>query len=504
MASSGEVPMRETETDVVIVGAGLAGLLLARRLQRAGLRANVLEKNAQPGGYSGELPIEGRSYPLANYKALGLAGLGELFDDEPPEAWESPQRLPFADHVFFPDFDLRLPASAAGFEDCLAAQFPAEREALRRFMGTVGELYQLMQFAEPAAGGMGATRRLVTLAKYDRMPYETFLDELIDDCRLRAVLAARVFSSENAVLTMAGYLGKILFDGLFYVPGAGGELTRRLVRVLSQPGSTVSLRLACPVAEILFDDQLRANGVRLEDGSLVRAGQVVVNADITHVASALIPSAVVRQPILDSIAGVASGLSALSVIVRLKPEFHERLRRYEGVARVFYADTYDLFGTARRREASQPDRSAFKLNFDWAPENADPRPEALLHVEFDCGFDDPELDAPEPLRARLREYLQPCLDRIFGECRELVLDAWVVTPKDLARLTNNMRGSGSGWRDGQRPRHLERHLARHNLMHVGQWSRFGSGVFQLDQSAAKACEAIRAQHALPAPSEVCA
>src|SRR4051812_47868759 len=43
-------PVKGTESDLIVVGAGIAGLYAARRLARAGARVTVLEGRAQPGG----------------------------------------------------------------------------------------------------------------------------------------------------------------------------------------------------------------------------------------------------------------------------------------------------------------------------------------------------------------------------------------------------------------------------------------------------------------------
>src|SRR6478752_4778541 len=86
--------------DVVIVGAGLAGLFLARRLQRAGLSVAAIDKNPVAGGYGGVVAHDGRTYPLVNYKALGIGTLDTLVDGA---FGEPPVRVPYCDHVFLPD-----------------------------------------------------------------------------------------------------------------------------------------------------------------------------------------------------------------------------------------------------------------------------------------------------------------------------------------------------------------------------------------------------------------
>src|SRR5579863_4870131 len=59
---------RDVETDVAIVGAGIAGLLLATRLRRHGLRVTVLE--------SGGFEQNGETHPLNRVVQTGDAYSG--------------------------------------------------------------------------------------------------------------------------------------------------------------------------------------------------------------------------------------------------------------------------------------------------------------------------------------------------------------------------------------------------------------------------------------------
>src|SRR5271154_6736683 len=59
------------ETDVLIVGAGPTGLVLALWLARLGVRVRIADKTAEPGTTSRALAIHARTLEL--YSEIGLA-----------------------------------------------------------------------------------------------------------------------------------------------------------------------------------------------------------------------------------------------------------------------------------------------------------------------------------------------------------------------------------------------------------------------------------------------
>src|ERR1700732_2265959 len=59
------------DTDVLIVGAGPTGLVLALWLTRLGVRVRIIDKTAEPGTTSRALAVQARTLEL--YSQIGLA-----------------------------------------------------------------------------------------------------------------------------------------------------------------------------------------------------------------------------------------------------------------------------------------------------------------------------------------------------------------------------------------------------------------------------------------------
>src|SRR5437660_12217517 len=59
------------QTDVLIIGAGPTGLVLALWLTRLGVRVRIVDKTAEPGSTSRALAVQARTLEL--YRQVGLA-----------------------------------------------------------------------------------------------------------------------------------------------------------------------------------------------------------------------------------------------------------------------------------------------------------------------------------------------------------------------------------------------------------------------------------------------
>jgi len=62
----------QSATDILIVGAGPTGLVLALWLTRLGVRVRIIDKTAEPGTTSRALAVQARTLEL--YRQIGLAG----------------------------------------------------------------------------------------------------------------------------------------------------------------------------------------------------------------------------------------------------------------------------------------------------------------------------------------------------------------------------------------------------------------------------------------------
>ena len=274
---------------VVVIGAGMGGLVAAALLAARGREVLVFEAAAGPGGKIREIEVDGARISAGP----ALLTLRPLFEDifaaggdslggqlalraEPllgRHAWVDGARL-----------DLPVEAEAAAeavgqFAGPAAARgYRAFRERARRIHAALEAPF--LRASRPSAMALatqGGLRGLLGTS-----PFTTLWDALgehFPDPRLRQVfarIATYVGSSPLKAPATLMLVAHVELQGLWAVEGGMARLTEALEALARRQGAR--FRYAAEVREILVASG-RACGIRLADGETVQAAAVVLNAD---------------------------------------------------------------------------------------------------------------------------------------------------------------------------------------------------------------------------------
>ncbi len=166
--------------DVIVIGAGISGLMCANILSRTGLRVLVLEKAPKIGGMLQGFTRRGVSFDTGFHYVGGL-GPGESLEwifryhrlmDLP---WVP---LDASEEVCLDGKSYRVPCGFDAFVEGMARYFPSEREGLAAYAGALQNLCSHIRDLD-----------------FDRLPFfeqsaAAFLSETIRDPQLRRVLTS--------------------------------------------------------------------------------------------------------------------------------------------------------------------------------------------------------------------------------------------------------------------------------------------------------------------------
>ena len=317
--------------DVIVIGAGLGGLMTAARLAAAGRRILVLEAKLLPGGTSFIFRRGGYAFPM-----------GPLSFGFPGRVREFLRRAGIAEGPVFrrSGFELRTPELGVMMSqplDALRADldraFPEERDGLLAFFRRLESAIAVSKDMDlwhpdyspsvprPRAADRAPredAHRVAEVRRLSRLPAVRVLDALIRSLPLRNFLGSLgTERPEMSMLNLASMWNVMAVEGIWSPVGGVHTVAEALVRRLKEFG--VEVRFAAPVRSILVRDG-RAAGVVTGPGEALDSDWVVSNADAKATLLELLDERSVPGLDLSAVRNVGYSGSELCVYLGLRPD----------------------------------------------------------------------------------------------------------------------------------------------------------------------------------------
>lgn len=275
---------------VIVVGAGVAGLASAIRLQHAGYQVELLEKEGMPGGKMHRIEKDGYKFDLGPTIVMMPELYREVFSlaGRNPDDYIPMEKLDPMYSVYFGD-DLgtkyemsndlvHLMNTLEAFSDEDAAGFLAYlQEIYRRF--TVAKNHFIQQPFRNASDfyNLSTIRQGLKLKTLDSA--ESFISKYIKNERLKQMI-----SFQTLYIGISPFDGPSLYTmipmieflyGVWFIKGGMYKMATSMERLFLELGGEV--RYNTTVEEIVIEDG-KAKGVRV-NGDLEKSDFVMCNAD---------------------------------------------------------------------------------------------------------------------------------------------------------------------------------------------------------------------------------
>ena len=294
--------------DVIVIGAGVGGLVTASQLAAKGAKVLVLERYLIPGGSGGSFRRDGYTFDVGasmifgfgeqghtNLLTRALADVGQHCDTIPDPA-QLEYHLPGG-------LNVAVDRDYERFLADLTALFPHEAKGIRAFYDTCWQVFRcldampLLSLEDPAYLAkvfFKAPLACLGLARWLPVNVGDVARQHISDPALLKFIDMECFcwSVMPADLTPMINAGMVFSDrhagGINYPRGGVGVIAEKLVAGLESHGGAI--RYKARVSQVLLENNT-AVGVKLASGEELRARRVVSNATRWDTFGALVDAA---------------------------------------------------------------------------------------------------------------------------------------------------------------------------------------------------------------------
>lgn len=316
--------------DAIVIGSGIGGLASAALLARhGGKRVLVLERHYTAGGFTHVFTRSGYEWDV------GVHYIGQMhprsllrraFDHLTDGALEWADMGEVYDRIIIGEDHYDFVKGRRAFRDQMVRYFPAEAAAIDRYLELIADSARASHlfFAEKALPGPiaavagGLMRR--KLLRHARRTTLGVLSELTHDRRLIAVLTGQYgdygLPPAQSSFFMHALVANHYLGGGAYPVGGSARIAATILPIIEAAGGAVIT--SAEVDEVLIEGG-RAVGVRLADGTQVRAPMVISDAGVANTFGRLLPAEIRTEHRLDGLLGrTAPSVAHASLYVGLK------------------------------------------------------------------------------------------------------------------------------------------------------------------------------------------
>lgn len=284
---------------VIVIGAGVAGLTAAIRLQKEGYDVTIYEKLDRPGGKMHQIKEQGFTFDVGPTIVMMPDVYREVFQfaGVDPDDYIPMEQIEPMIQLYFADGEpLQLTNNLVELTQSLERISPEDAEGYFAFLADIYKRYQIAMDAFLTRSFRSWRDFYNPKSLWQGLRLRTFGDayssisKFVKDDRLR-----KSFAFQTLYIGISPYQGPSLYTiipmiellyGIHYMKGGMYTMSKGLERLFKELGGTIHYNT--PVEEILIENK-EATGV-VVNGQAISADAVVCDADFPYAMKHLIPN----------------------------------------------------------------------------------------------------------------------------------------------------------------------------------------------------------------------
>lgn len=502
--------MNKRDYDVTIIGAGMAGLTCAAKLQKKGKRVLLVEQHNKAGGYCTNFKRKGYDFETSIHFIVGCEPGGMLYDILTEcGAERNVKFIKLAPAIYksvYPDRTFVIPASLSEFKKKLSQEFPHESVNVEKYFSGLERMFAFIEKMNnknisplrKAAAPVLDFRTFWTFIFNLNKTFDKYLYRDIRDQRVREIVSQlwgffgvppKRLSYLFYVMGFTGYF----MQGAYYIEGGSQRLSDGIAKAFTENGGI--LLLNADAKEILIENGT-AKGIRVYDKrskqEKIYTSDIVVScADATHTYSDLVGEKNLPAGFLSRIRSLKPAISAFAVYLGVKMDLPEE---FKDDFDVFVYSSYDseaAFDSVIRREGMPAYALSFYSNV-WPGFSPEPGKKHVISLLTIMNLEESRMKElwkiddiykrGEKYKKIKERYAAELLDRaekIIPGLKKSIEVMEIATPVTMKRYTRNLNGSILGWENSVSQSLLKRMKQTtpvKNLFMASAWTFPGGGV----------------------------
>lgn len=460
--------MRE-DYDVIIIGAGIGGLVCGCYLAKAGLKVLIVEQHYKPGGYCTSFERKGYRFDVGVHY-LGACRDGGSLNRILKELCIIDKltliRSDICDRIIMPDNTVFIYKDLESTKKEFIGHFPREKENIERFFKFILN-----------------TDFFILLSKTKHLSFKNFLDSFFYDEKLKAILSVLlgnlgVAPSHASALASVIFYKEYIFDPGYYPQGGIDIFPQLLVAQFQNYGGEILL--SKKVKKVITKNK-KIIGVNLDVNEFIESKVVISNADAVTTFQELLDCECKERYTTEHLQPSPSGFVVyLGINKNLKSALPHHFTTW-------YFTTYDV---EKCYSLEETDPFQFDYIICSFPSLVDstlaPHQKTVIRILIECKYNTESIWRKKSYKECLAAKALNRLNEFFPSRVGNIEVMEIATPYTFYHYTSNHKGALFGW--SSTVNQIDRNIlppetSVKNLYLTGHWCISGMGQGGITQTA---------------------